>query len=142
MKPVSASRGFTLIELLFVVAIIAILASIALPAYQDYVKKGHANTAAADLSALASSVENHFQRTLSYHVGHLTDTAATSGKFSTWAPASKDHFKFEYKKTETGLYELKATGTSTQMSGCNLTLDQENTRTPTSPDSKCGGFKW
>ena len=51
------SKGFTLIELMVVVAIVALLLSIAIPAYQDSVRKGRRAEAASELGSLQMAQE-------------------------------------------------------------------------------------
>ncbi|HSX51351.1 MAG TPA: prepilin-type N-terminal cleavage/methylation domain-containing protein, partial [Cellvibrio sp.] len=48
----SKQGAFTLIEMMITVAIVAILAAIALPAYNSYIIKSEIRTAQADLLAL------------------------------------------------------------------------------------------
>lgn len=51
--------GFTLIELLIAMAVVAILATIAIPSYQDSVRKSRRAQAKADLVELAQRLERH-----------------------------------------------------------------------------------
>ena len=53
-----SQRGFTLIELMIVVAIIGILASIAIPAYQDYTVRAQMVEAFSLASELKSAVQD------------------------------------------------------------------------------------
>jgi type IV pilus assembly protein PilA len=55
-------RGFTLIELMIVIAIIGILTSIAIPAYQDFIAKSQVSEALLLIDGLKSSVTSSYMQ--------------------------------------------------------------------------------
>ncbi len=59
-SPQHLSRGFTLIELMIAVAIVAILASIALPNYREYVARARRAEAQTQLMSGSQFVERYF----------------------------------------------------------------------------------
>lgn len=142
-------QGFTLLELLVTVVITAILLAVALPSYQNYIKKSRAQAAGADLVALGLAMENIYQRTLQYTTSTTMTTAdtinyiASGTSIQPWSPAQNATFSYTLTATSS-TYTLSATGiTSTTNNGCTLTLSNLNTRSITaasSTTSACGGL--
>lgn len=141
MKAKDGARGFTLLEVLVVLAILAILAALALPAYMNYILRSKIRIAQSDLLALSASVENHRQRTLLYPAEALSGTAAVSGRFSSWTPASKPtDFSFSYATDPSG-YRITATGQGDRLAGCTTSLTAANARS-TSGCPNVGDLSW
>lgn len=88
LRPPQASRGFTLIEVMIAVAIVAILASVAYPAYQDSIRKGRRSEAFAALSAVQQAQERWRSNNASYAANSVLATAWPGGLGQASATAS------------------------------------------------------
>ena len=83
------NKGFTLIELIVAVAIVGILAAIAIPSYQDSVRKSRRSDAKGALMGLANAMERYFTATSSYlGAAGTTATPANTGAPRIYAPKS------------------------------------------------------
>jgi prepilin-type N-terminal cleavage/methylation domain-containing protein len=127
-------RGFTLIEVMIVVAIIAILATIALPSYRDYILRGQIVDATTALSTFRGRMEQYFQDNRTYlPAGAFTPPCRlpvgerTVGSFVVSCEGDPN-------LTATG-YTLSAVG-SGSTNGFTFTINQQGTRgTPASPSN-------
>lgn len=130
MQNTRYETGFTLIELMIVTAIIAILASIALPAYQDYVARAKVTEAVTGLSDLRVKFEQYYQDNRTY-AGFVSGSCvlASSGKSAVEAKA----FAFTCAGDST-TFSVTATGDAANgMGGYSYTINQDNNKTSTVP---------
>ena len=140
---VKAKRGFTLLEVLIAVAIVGILAAIALPTYRSFIVKQKVVAAQNDLASLALNMENQFQQQLAYPTTGVP-TSTTSGTQTLlwpsgaagWNPAQGADFKYTISASTATTYTVIATGTSSALSTCVVTLTSVNAR---SLSAGCGG---
>ena len=98
----SNSKGFTLIELMIVIAIIAILLSIALPSYQDSVRKSRRATAQSDLLVLVNFMEKRFTEDNAY------PTANGDLPFSASPQSGTEFYDLSFSASSASTFTLQA----------------------------------
>ena len=132
-------HGFTLIEVMIVVAIIGILSAIAIPAYRDYVTRGHIPEATSQLSTNQVKMEQWFQDKRSYQKGSAASSPNASstdcGSVLKQDTDSSQYFTFSCTAATTETYKLTATGKSA-MNGFTYTVDQSGNKATTSVPAK------
>ena len=97
-------RGFTMLELLLAVLVIAILATVAYPSYQDQVRKGRRSDAVAALGALQLAQERYRSSNTSYapSVQALGRAGVSEG----------GHYELAVRSATESSYQLVATAMS------------------------------
>jgi type IV pilus assembly protein PilE len=105
-----AQRGFTVIEIMIVTAIIAILAAIALPSYQDYTQRGKLAEARAELGQMRVRLEQHFQDNRSYVGACVAGTVAP-------LPTGTKYFTYTCPTLTANTFIVRADGVGAQGMG-------------------------
>lgn len=122
------SRGFTLIELMVVAAIIAILAAIAYPSYQQYVVRGKRSAAQAQMMDIA----NREQQYLLANRAYADTTALAASGFALPGEVSSNYsYSVSVNNSATPpTFTITFTAIGSQASDGNLTLDSVGTKEP------------
>ena len=117
-------NGFTLIELMITVVIIAILAAIAMPAYQEYVKRGNRAAAESEMMDIANREQQYMLANRSYADGATLGYALPSELTGKYTPTITPN-----NVATPPTFTITFAATGTQASDGDLALTSEGVKT-------------
>jgi type IV pilus assembly protein PilE len=130
------AKGFTLIELMVTVMVVAILASIAIPSYSDYVTRSKLSEATGNLADLRVKMEQYYADNRRYSIDPGIKECGIPGNNKPNVGEGR-YFAYECQPDNfNGLgaqsYTLTAVGTAAQgLDGLSFTVNQANAKTTT-----------
>jgi type IV pilus assembly protein PilE len=139
--PRTRITGFTLIEVMIVVAILAILAGVAVPAYSNYVTRSKLSEAIANLSDMRVKMEQYFLDNRTYAGACVGGTVAP-------LPTGK-YFDYACPAPSAAAYTITATAKAGQgMDSLAYSINEKNERVTvgvptgwTMPATNCWALK-
>jgi len=127
-------RGFTLIEVMITVAIVAILAAVALPSYNDYIRRGQLPEAFNTLSDYRTKMEQYYQDNRNYGSSAACANNASANTWNTF-PTTLTYFTYTCATNTTAgnqqSYTITATGSGGRAVGHVYTIDESGSRKTT-----------
>jgi len=128
LRPTLIQRGFSLMELMIAIAILGILAAIAVPGYQEHVRKTRRTEAHTALTTLATLQERYFS-----DYGSYTAELVTSSDPSVACPGDDPGLGYGTTSSD-GNYTLSValnTAPTWDLANCRITANQATTFTIT-----------
>ena len=132
MKPNRTSHlprrvaGFTLIEMMVAVVLVSILASIAIPSYRSYLRRGQLAEAFTTLADMRVKLEQYYQDNKFYGASPTSSAAPTLPTYGAF-PVTGKYFTVDIDNlggAPSQTYRLIATGSGGNTTGYTYTLNQ------------------
>ena len=117
------ARGFTLVEVMITIAIVGILTTVALPAYQDYVTRGRLTEAFSALGAAQPNAEQFWSNYRTFALPPAPDSAR-------FTPNDSANFTYQLSNASASAFLITASGAG-PASGFVYTIDQNGNRATT-----------